>query len=275
MRDHKVIEGQSGWGCERGFTYSPRDRWRRNPGSDLGRFRGGSSTDSSLGDHIPGREILAYVAAMPNSGGAAILWRRTAAREHGRLGPSMWSLPSSGCRDSIRRPCAWVFAAPFIGLFVGVGQQVILVAAAAIRPYHSAGAGAVRRREYGPPRLARWTFGLSSIDFGLAHLTGVRAVARWFRSGCRSGADFWVILTGIAFVLAGIAMLCGIPDLLAARLLAMMLLVFSVVVFAPELLLLPTTTSPGARTRTTWLPSERPGYSPSSSQSVEASQQTK
>ena len=47
------------------------------------------------------------------------------------------------------------------------------------------------------------------------------------------GGDFWAILTGIAFVLAGIAILSGILDVLAARLLALMLLVFSVLVLAP------------------------------------------
>ena len=48
------------------------------------------------------------------------------------------------------------------------------------------------------------------------------------------GGNFWAILTGIAFVLAGIAILSGILDVLAARLLALMLLVFSVLALAPE-----------------------------------------
>jgi uncharacterized membrane protein YphA (DoxX/SURF4 family) len=45
--------------------------------------------------------------------------------------------------------------------------------------------------------------------------------------------EFWAILTGIAFVLAGIAMLSGILDVLAARLLALMLLVVSALVLTP------------------------------------------
>jgi len=44
------------------------------------------------------------------------------------------------------------------------------------------------------------------------------------------GGNFWAILTGTAFALAGIAILSGILDVLAARLLALMLLVFSVFV---------------------------------------------
>ena len=47
------------------------------------------------------------------------------------------------------------------------------------------------------------------------------------------GGAFWTVATGICFVLAGIAIVSGILDALAARLLALMLLVFSCVVLAP------------------------------------------
>jgi hypothetical protein len=42
------------------------------------------------------------------------------------------------------------------------------------------------------------------------------------------GPAFWVILTGICFVLAGLAILFGIQDVLAARLLALMFLAFNI-----------------------------------------------
>jgi hypothetical protein len=41
------------------------------------------------------------------------------------------------------------------------------------------------------------------------------------------GQEFWVIVTGICFVLAGLAILTGIQDVLAARLLALMFLTFN------------------------------------------------
>jgi hypothetical protein len=44
---------------------------------------------------------------------------------------------------------------------------------------------------------------------------------------------FWIVLTGIAFVLAGGAIVTGIRDVLAARLLAMMLLLFDAIVEIP------------------------------------------
>ena len=81
--------------------------------------------------------------------------------------------------------------------------------------------------------MARWTFGLSSIAFGLAHLTGVPQVAAMVPKWMPLGANVWAILTGTAFVFAGMSMLSRILDLLAARLLALMLFVFSVLVLAP------------------------------------------
>jgi hypothetical protein len=53
------------------------------------------------------------------------------------------------------------------------------------------------------------------------------------------GGDFWAVLTGIAFVLAGIAIVSEILDVLAARLLALMLLVFGVLGLAPQILAAP------------------------------------
>jgi hypothetical protein len=46
-------------------------------------------------------------------------------------------------------------------------------------------------------------------------------------------------LTGIAFVLAGIAILSRIQDVLAAKLLALMLLIFSALVLAPMIVAAP------------------------------------
>jgi surface polysaccharide O-acyltransferase-like enzyme len=53
------------------------------------------------------------------------------------------------------------------------------------------------------------------------------------------GGVFWAVLTGIAFVIAGLAILSGIRDVLAARLLALMLLVFSAFVLTPMIFALP------------------------------------
>jgi uncharacterized membrane protein len=76
--------------------------------------------------------------------------------------------------------------------------------------------------------ITHWIFGLCSIDFGLGHLTGVADNAIYVPKWMPLGQKFWVVLTGICFVLAGLAILSRIQDVLAARLLALMFLAFNV-----------------------------------------------
>jgi len=118
-----------------------------------------------------------------------------------------------------------------LGLIGGVCQQLILVAAAVI-VYAS-----LAKRDSAwlstIPLLVRWTLGVSSIKFGSGHLTDLQVVAANVPTWMPLGGNFWTILTGIAFMLVGIAILSGILDVLAARLLGLMLLVFSVLVLVP------------------------------------------
>jgi uncharacterized membrane protein YphA (DoxX/SURF4 family) len=183
----------------------------------------------ALGDHIPGRQILACIAAIwLIAGGAAILWPRTARAGAWALAVIYSIFAAFSLPRFYTAPHALGFSIPLtIGLLAGVAQQLILVAAAAIvnishAKAHSAGAP------------VRWTFALSSIIFGLAHLTGLRPVAAMVPKWIPFGANFWAILTGIAFVLAGVAIAAKIQDVLAARLLSLMLLLFSVLVLAPR-----------------------------------------
>jgi hypothetical protein len=85
---------------------------------------------------------------------------------------------------------------------------------------------------------ARWMLGLPPILFGLGHLINLHAYARFVPHWVPFGL-FWVVLTGIAFLLAGIAMVSGVRDVLAARLLALMLLVFEVTVEIPPVFVQP------------------------------------
>ena len=198
-----------------------------------GDFESAHQPIQALGDHIPGREILAYIAAIwLIAGGAAILWRRTA-----RAGA--WTLAAIYLIFAVfwlprfyTAPHLLGFRIPvLIGLLVGVAQQLILVAAAgtvyASLATHDSAWGSRA------PLLVRWAFGLSSIVFGLAHFTSVQFVSAMVPKWMPFRGDFWAILTGVAFLLAGIAILSTILDLLAARLLALMLLIFSVLALAP------------------------------------------
>src|SRR3954447_14876993 len=199
-----------------------------------GDFEAAHQPIQALGDHIPGRAALAFiVAVLLIGGGAGILWRRRLARA-GALSLAaiyliftVFWLP----RFYTAIHLMGFTVALVIGLLAGVGQQLILVAAAAIvyvSLLENGWASTLR-----VPVLVRWTFGLSSIAFGLAHLTGVRQVAAMVPKWMPLGGNVWAIVTGIAFVLAGLAMLLRILDVLAARLLALMLFVFSVLVLAP------------------------------------------
>jgi uncharacterized membrane protein len=187
----------------------------------------------AFSDHIPAIEIIAYIAAIWLIGGSvAILWRRTA-----RVGA--WALAVIYLIFAVfwlprfyTAPRALGFRLPLvIGLLAGVAQQLILAAAAGIV------AASLGTRD--PARLSRasalvrGTFGASSLIFGLGHLTGVSEVAGMVPKWMPFGGNFWAILTGFAFTLAGIAIVSGILDVLAARLLALMLLIFSVLVLAP------------------------------------------
>lgn len=116
----------------------------------------------------------------------------------------------------------------YLGILDGVCQQLILVAAAAL--------------VYAPQRMgpaARWIFGLCAVEFGLTHLTGIAPVAALVPRWIPFGGIFWAVVTGICFVLAGIAVLSGVLDVLGARLLALMLLVFSALALAPQLVAFP------------------------------------
>jgi uncharacterized membrane protein len=197
-----------------------------------GDFEAAHQPIQALGDHIPGREVLAYIAGIwLVAGGAGILWRLTERAGAWALAAIYFIFAAFSFPRFYTAPHALGFSVPLlIGLLAGVAQQFILVAAAGIvhasdPTGHSAAASKV-------PSLVRWTFALSSIIFGLAHMTGVRQVAAMVPKWIPFGGDFWAMLTGIAFVLAGLAIISGILDVLAARLLSLMLLIFTVIVLA-------------------------------------------
>lgn len=198
-----------------------------------GDFEAAHQPIQALGDHIPGREILAYIAATCLIvGGAAILWRRTTRSGAVALAVIYAIFALFWLPRFYTAPHLLGFRAPvLIGLLAGVAQQLILVAAAGI--IHASFATRDSAWLSRALLLIRWTFGLCSIDFGLGHLTGIREVAAMVPKWMPWSGNFWAILTGIAFVLAGVAILSEILDVLATRLLALMLFVFSVLVLAP------------------------------------------
>jgi hypothetical protein len=187
-----------------------------------GEFEPAHQPIQALGDHVPGQVLLAFLAAaLLIAGGAAVVSRRTARTGAIALGAvylafALFWLPRFYTATRVlglRFPV-------IVGLMGGIFMQLILVAAAAI----------LYKPLQGVTNISRWTFGVAAISFGLVHLTNVPATARMIPGWMPLTPNFWTVLSGVAFALAGLAMLAQVLDLLAARLLTLMLLLFDVLV---------------------------------------------
>lgn len=190
--------------------------------------------------HIPGVRILAYIAAVwLIAGGAAMLWRTSLPRHPSlRFGAAALTVLYG---IFVLFPLPRLYTAPhylghraavYVGALSGVCQQVILLIAAAVVWKSLAGEGGDSRRW---ALIARWSFGTCSVIFGLAHLTAVKMVVPMIPKWMPLSGSFWVVLTGVAFVLAGVAIVAGVLDVLAAWLLGWMLLIFSAFTLAPRI----------------------------------------
>ncbi len=227
-----------------------------------GEFESAHQPIQNLGVHIPGVKIFAYIGALwLIAGGAAILWRRTA-----RFGAvalaiiyAIFGLFSFPRFHTAPHPPGYRVST-FVGVVDKIAQQFILTVAAVVfyaslspratssqsstspaassesssshdslSPDSDSGSSLSKRSAL----VVRWIFGLCSVDFGLAHLTIVRHVAPMVPRWMPLGGAFWAVFTGIAFILAGLAILTGVLDVLAARLLALMLFVFSLLLLGP------------------------------------------
>ena len=188
----------------------------------------------ALGKNFPGQHLLAYVAGVCLvAAGLAILWRSSA-----RIGAAasatayllfaaLW-LPrySAGVHAF-----GWRIAV-FAGISFGLAQQLMLAAPAFIVYASTTSPSPLLQKR--AALAARWMLGLPPVIFGLFHLVGIRVFAsivpHWMSFGY-----FWAGMTGIAFILAGVAICSGIMDVLAARLLALMLLLFEGFVEIPPI----------------------------------------
>jgi uncharacterized membrane protein YphA (DoxX/SURF4 family) len=202
-----------------------------------GGFEGSHQPIKAFGQHIPGQQVLAYIAGVwLVAAGMAILWRRTA-----RIGaagsaviylifalfwlPRFYVVPHTlGFHINI-----------LIFIVSGLAQQLLLAAPGVMVYAETASDPVWRERQV---IAARWMLGLSPIVFGLGHLINVQAIVRFVPHWVPFG-NFWTVLTGIAFVLAGSAIVSGIRDLLAARLLMLMLFLFELMVEIPPVFVQP------------------------------------
>ena len=199
-----------------------------------GAFDASHQPTKSLGINLPSQHILPYVAGVwLVAAGLAILWRRSA-----RMGAAASAIAYLIFGTFwLARYYAGVHALGWridvlLAVTFGLAQQLMLVAPAAV-VYASVGSpDSLLRKRAGI--AARWMLGLPPVVFGIFHLIGIRVFAsivpHWMLFGY-----FWAALTGIAFFLAGCAICSGIMDVLAARLLALMLLLFEGFVEIPPI----------------------------------------
>jgi uncharacterized membrane protein len=193
-----------------------------------GDFDSGHQPIGALGVHIPGRAMFAYITGIwMILAGTAILWRRTA--RVGALATAviyfifgMFSLPRF-----YTMPHKFGFHITLIlGVFGEMLQQFIVVAGCMV--LYAYFAPPASRLTAKAPLVARLTFGLSGVLFGLGHFTNPKGPVHMIPQWMPFGALFWILISGIGFMLAGLAILSGILNVLAARLLALMLLIFEV-----------------------------------------------
>ena len=192
----------------------------------------------SLGPHVPGEHLLACIAGLwLVAAGIALLGRPTA--RIGAVGSAMIYLIFALLW--LPRFFALIHSFGFrIGVVVfglgGAAAQLLLVSPALVVYAETARPDPAWQER--AAITARWMLGLPPIAFGLGHLVNLHAYVRFVPHWVPFKL-FWIVLTGIAFVFAGSAIVSGIRDVLAARLLALMLLVFEAVVEVPPVFVRP------------------------------------
>ena len=137
-----------------------------------GAFEGSHQPIKAFGQHIPGQQVLAYIAGVwLVAAGVAILWRRTA-----RIGAAgsaaiylifaLFWLP----RFYVVPHTLGFHIGILIFIVFGLAQQLLLAAPGVMVYAETASDPVWRERQV---IAARWMLGLSPIVFGLGHLINV------------------------------------------------------------------------------------------------------
>ncbi len=81
--------------------------------------------------------------------------------------------------------------------------------------------------------VARFVFAIPMLVFGFFHFTNISGMAFVVPGWLPLPGEFWVVLTGAAFILAGISIIIRVLDYWASFLLGLMLLIFALTVHLP------------------------------------------
>jgi uncharacterized membrane protein YphA (DoxX/SURF4 family) len=176
---------------------------------------------------LPGREALAYLAAVVELGaGVALLWPRTARNAAIALTVfyavfTLAWVPKYLADVRVFDPLGNIFEE-----FSLVVAGLVLIAA------FSPAGSAMRRREWLFARL----MGLSAISFGAGHIASMPGLLTWIPAWLPPSQMFWAYVTTIGFFAAAAAILSGVLAPLASRLLAAEIVGFELLVWIPRLI---------------------------------------
>jgi uncharacterized membrane protein len=191
-----------------------------------GEFEAAHQPIQAISDHIPGVRVLAYLAGIwLIAGGIAIMRPRTARTGAIALAiiyacfaafwiPRLWTVPRLYGHSwrlyvgLVTGPC--VDLVPIVGALIVLGKTNV-----------------------------RYVMAFATIMFGLEHLANPADVAMLIPAWIPLSGKTWSIVTGICFVVAGLAFAVGTLDVLAAKLLAAMFTVFTLLSLIPLLVAAP------------------------------------
>jgi uncharacterized membrane protein YphA (DoxX/SURF4 family) len=179
---------------------------------------------------LPGRTGLAYAAAVFLIGaGAAVEWRRTAARAAAALAAyyALIVVILMNGRVMIRNYTE--FAA-----YSGGAEQLAIAAAGLI--VYAANANIDSAAIARLTRVGQLAFGVCAVLFGAAHFFYLSFTASVVPKWLPPTQEFWAVATGIFHIAAGVAILANVKARLASTLLTAMYAAFGLLVHAPMLL---------------------------------------
>jgi uncharacterized membrane protein len=175
----------------------------------------------------PDTPVIIYLtASLFVLGGVALQWRKSS-RFAALLLAALYSIFVVGWISRVAT------APDDFGRWLGVSEQLAVVLGA-LACWMLAEGGASRGTER-IASAARILFGLCCFAFGAAHFIFSKETAAFVPAWIPPGQLFWAYATGVADILAGLALVSGVLALLAARLLTAMFMVFGVLVWLPAL----------------------------------------
>ena len=181
----------------------------------------------ALPPDTPQRPLLAYVfSLLLLLAGAAILPRRT--RRWAALALiALFIVP-------VFVWIAHVVASPLLfATWGGLAEQVAILAGGVIA--FAAASPQPSPRADIAATMARYAFGLCCLSFGAAHFLALKETAAMVPAWLPFGGNAWGMLTGLAHILGGLAILSGVRAVIGARLLTAMYAGFGLLVWLPTM----------------------------------------